>query len=114
MEISILQKQLGIYIISVGGAIDSTACRELQKKIESIMDPTTKVILLDLSGIEVIDEGSISILSKIDVFLKKNHTRLFIVKPQERVDNIFKISTLLPHIKMLDNIEEVDKYISNL
>lgn len=113
-EMSISQKQLGVYIISLNGVVDASCGKELQTKIETIIDPATKTLILDIKGVENITNEGAESFNSIDSLLKESHIELFILKPDVVTDKFSRISRMSSVKRILNKIEDVEDYISKL
>lgn len=114
LEISITQKQVGAYIISPIGSIDTETCRNLEKSIEAVLDPNLKSLIMDMKGVDYISSLGLSIMFKTKDTLEKDGKLFLITNLQPQVKKVFEIVKALPTMNVFASVEEADDYLAKI
>jgi anti-sigma B factor antagonist len=80
----------GLPLVVASGEVDHGSCGALQAELDPILDEGATVILLDLSDVNYIDSGGISVLLST-VRRLRNEGWLAAVNPNANVRRLFEI-----------------------
>ena len=79
-----------------------------------IIEPATKVVLLDLKELSYISSMGIGSLLKIKKALEENKGKLMLSNLQPQIAKVFDIIKALPSEIIFRNVEEADAYLSKI
>jgi len=110
LKINITEKQDGVFVITPVGSIDSDTYGELEKKVLSILKPTTTAVIFDMKELTYITSMGFSILFKTKVSLEKNGGTMAITNLQPQVKKIFDIVKVIPE-NLFATMDAADDYL---
>ena len=113
LNVNITEEQSGIFTVTPSGSIDSETYFELEKKLNPILNPSTKLIVFDMGEVAYISSMGLGVILKTKSFMGKNNASIVISNLQPQVKKVFDILKALPE-HIFKNIEEVDAYITEI
>jgi anti-anti-sigma factor len=113
-KVDVHSKKVGFFIVSISGSLDSEHYLELEEKVLPIIEPATKVILLDLKELSYISSMGIGSLLKIKKAVEANQGKLMLANLQPQIKKVFDIIKALPAEIMFTSVEEADAYLSSI
>jgi anti-anti-sigma factor len=113
LNVEVVQEQAGIFTVIPSGSIDSETYFELEKKLNTILDPTTKLIVFDMGEVNYISSMGLGVILKARSFMEKNNGSIIISNLQPQVKKVFDILKALPE-HIFKSIDEADAYITEI
>ena len=111
LKIRLKQTTPGIVTLSPIGTIDADTCSILDKEIQRILAEPTKVLVLDMAGVDFIASAGIGAIAKAKASLKRRGGDLAMINLQPQVKKVFEIIRLLPAFNVFASVEELDEYL---
>ena len=119
MEITTSQTQgrVPVTVLQVSGTVDSSTFQDFTNAMRSAIDDGAKYLLIDISGVPFMSSAGIRSLNEIALLLRKKFpqekvgwtpksTRLKILKPSARVEDVLKISGVDSTLEIFDELEK--------
>lgn len=119
MEITTSQMQgrVPVTVLQVSGTVDSSTFQDFTNAMRSAIDDGAKYLLIDISGVPFMSSAGIRSLNEIALLLRKKFpqekvgwtpksTRLKILKPSARVEDVLKISGVDSTLEIFDELEK--------
>ena len=113
-SVVVQSKKPGFFVIKVFGSLDSEHYLELEERVLPIIDPTARVIVMDLSELSYISSMGIGSLLKIKKAMEENQGKLMLTNVQPQIKKVFEIIKALPPEIIFRNVEEADVYLSRI
>jgi len=104
----------GVFIISLLGSIDSETYMDLEKKVDSILSSSPKVIILDMEGVSYISSMGVSVILTTKKNLEKTGGVFIMANLQPQIKKVFEIVATLPNLRIFASIEEADVYLGKM
>ncbi|MFZ5858786.1 MAG: STAS domain-containing protein [Chloroflexota bacterium] len=119
MEITTSQMQgrVSVTVLQVSGTVDSSAFQDFTNAMRSAIEDGAKYLLIDISGVPFMSSAGIRSLNEIALLLRKKFpqekvgwtpksTRLKLLKPSARVEDVLKISGVDSTLEIFDELEK--------
>lgn len=113
LNVNITEEQAGIFTVTPSGSIDSETYFELEKKLNPILNPSTKLIVFDMGEVAYISSMGLGVILKTKSFMEKNNASIIISNLQPQVEKVLDILKALPE-HIFKSMEEVDAYITEI
>ncbi len=114
LSITITNKNNNAYLVDLTGPLDASTSPIFSSKVERILNPTTKLIALDMRGVNYISSLGVGEIFKLRKFARTNQARLVILNPQPNINKVLTAVDALPEGAMFKSIEEMDAYLDAL
>ncbi|MFA6413374.1 MAG: STAS domain-containing protein [Syntrophales bacterium] len=103
-------KMPGCYVVKFIGRLDGTTYADCDEKMNSLLIPTTKDIMFDMTNLDYISSMGLRIVIKTRQFIEGNGGRVHMIKMQPQIEKVFKIANLLNGIILYASVKEADDY----
>lgn len=113
LKIDITIRQPGFYFVSLSGPLDSDTYTAFENEIMPLLKPSTRGIVLNMSGVHYVSSLGIGAIFKINNFLKQQDSSLIMINLQPKIKNVLDVVKALPKA-IFSNIEELDHYINEV
>ena len=110
LKIDVTKKQEGYYVVALSGCIDSDTYLELEKKLDSILQPSTTALILDMGGVVYISSIGFSVIFRAKQTIEKNGGSLAIANLQPNVKKIFDAVKAIPE-PFFATLQQADEYL---
>ncbi len=114
LNVSIQEKTLNGFIVSLEGSLDSYTHMMLQEKMDEIINEATDIITFDMENLDYISSAGIRVVIKTRIALEKNNGDLLIVNMKPKIEKVFEIIHALPMMKVFASVKELDEYLDNI
>ncbi|MBN1871102.1 MAG: STAS domain-containing protein [Candidatus Omnitrophica bacterium] len=111
LSVKIERKAEGAILVSLNGRIDSDTYRKLDKEIQPILVPATKVIILDMSRVGYVSSAGLAVIFQMKKFVEKKGGSFIIASLQPQVKRVFDVIKALPSENVFESQEEIDRYL---
>jgi anti-anti-sigma factor len=98
-------------ILTLDGILDLNNCNEFINDVNKSIT-FKKMLILDLRRFEHIDSKGVGIIMNLIKNLQINNMILYVINPEEKILNTFKLVGLTKYLKILDN-HQVKNIIKN-
>lgn len=114
LTVKLDEKTPGIHVVSPMGSLDIMNYTILQEAIDSLLQKSPKVIILDLKALDYITSSGVGVIIKTRKIMKNNNGQVLLVNLQPQIEKIFEIIKALPDQRIFKNIEELDSYLDKM
>jgi anti-sigma B factor antagonist len=114
LNIKINEKSTGVFIVELAGPLDTYTHELFNYKMETILLPSTKVIVLDMAGVDYISSMGIGSIFKIRKFAKDSNMEFAIVNLQPQVERVFNTVQAMPKEAIFSSLSEIDAYLDQI
>ncbi|MDD5255610.1 MAG: STAS domain-containing protein [Candidatus Omnitrophica bacterium] len=112
LTVEISEKTKGVMIVALNGALDTTTYQVLQEKLQGVLVPASKVLILDLEKLQYISSMGISVVLKARKYMEEHQGSFVMVNLQPQIQAVFDIVNALPSTQIFKNLAEADAYLS--
>ncbi len=106
-------ESLAAVFVLKGELNNQTSC-QLHRAISPMLDAPAKALVLDMKEISFITSTGIGVIVKTRNTLKQKGSDLTMVNIQPQVKRVFDIMQLTPILKVCEDQEELDSYLSTI
>lgn len=114
LTVKIISKNENVHLIDLEGPLDSATVPLFSSKVERLLKPETKLLALDMRGVNYISSLGVGEIFKLRRFSATNKSRLVILNPQPGVNKVLMAVDALPEGVLFKSIEEMDAYLDAL
>lgn len=114
LDVSLMEKEKGVFIISPIGPVDSDTYLVLEKQVDAVLDKNPQVIIFDLKGVNYVSSAGLGVVFKAKKSLKQNSGKLYLVNLSPPVKKVFDVVNALPEQDVFASVEELDNYLDNI
>lgn len=97
--------------ITVSGRLNSETFSAFEKQVQKTMIEGSDMIVLELSGLELITSAGVGAIMKAQTSLIQKGGELMMVNMQPQIQKVFEIVRLMPTLKVFENTQEMDDYL---
>lgn len=97
--------------IHLNGSLDGNSALELDASVQSEIDETIQVLILDMEKLEYISSAGIRSVLLALKKMKKQNGRLGLANRQPQIVKVFEIMASLPDLKVFSSEQELDAYL---
>ena len=101
-------KSPGSYFVTLDGRLDGTTSPDCDAKISSILSPSTKTILFEMSNLDYISSMGLRIFLKTRRMIEQQGGHVYMINVQPQIEKVFEIANMLNGIRLLSSISEAD------
>jgi len=105
---------LGVYVVSPVGSLDTNTYSTLQQEVESLLQESPQVIIFDLKELNYISSSGVSVILMARKVMKSNEGEVLLVNMQPQIEKVFEIIKALPDQRIFKDIEELDSYLDRM
>jgi anti-anti-sigma factor len=109
LNVTAREKRPGIFVLSPEGYLDTTTYPIMDKEVNSVLDKSPTVVILDMSGVEYISSLGVGIILRTKKLLKERGGKLFMVNPRPKIRKIFEVIYTSPDQEIFTSMEELEK-----
>jgi len=110
LEVTVAQKESGVFIVSPCGSIDSESCWNLEKAVNPILVASTKALIFNMEGVDFISSMGLSVIFKIKQKIEDNKGTLIITNLQPQIKKVFDAVKIISS-SLFASLEEADEYL---
>ena len=114
LNVLVSSKKTGVYVVKPEGRLDSETYSVLEKKIDSLMESATRVLILDMSDLDYISSAGVRVVFKAKKALNASGGELMMANLKPQIRKVFEIINALPSISVFKNIKEADAYLDTI
>ena len=111
LNVVVSSRKTGVYVVKPEGRLDSDTYLVLEQKIDSLLEPATRVLIMDMSGLDYISSAGVRVLFKAKKGLSGSGGEFMMTNLKPQIRKVFEIINALPSISIFRNIEEADAYL---
>ena len=114
LTVKLDERAPGIHVVSPMGSLDIMNYTTLQEAIDSLLQKSPKVIILDLKDLDYITSSGVGVIIKTRKIMKKNNGQVLLVNLQPQIEKVLEIIKALPDQQIFKDIEELDGYLDRM
>ena len=114
LNIKFNEKSTGVFLIELVGPLDTYTHAIFDFRMESILLPSTKALILDMGGVDYVSSMGIGSIFKIRKFAKENKIEIAIVNIQPQVKKVFDTVQAIPQEAVFESLNEIDAYLNQI
>lgn len=114
LTIKKIQTQPSAATFVLTGELNNQTSNRLQEAISNMLDVPAKTLVLDMQQVTFISSSGIGVIVKARNTLKEKGQSLTMVNVQPQVKRVFDIMQLTPILKVCENQEELDSYLTKI
>jgi anti-anti-sigma factor len=114
LKVTISEKESGYYNVILFGSIDSGTYTILELETNPILIPSTRGVVLEMSGVDYVSSMGIGTILKIKKTLEQHGGKLMITNLQPQVRKVFDIIKATPGTAIFQSVEEADAYLEEI
>lgn len=111
LNVVVTSKKTGVYIVKPEGRLDTETYPVLEEKITSLLETATRVLILDMSGLDYISSAGVRVVFKAKKSLNASGGEFMMTNLKPQIRKVFEIINALPTISIFKNIDEADAYL---
>lgn len=111
LTIQTTKRPEGGYIIKPVGRLDTNTYLEFEKKVEPYLNGGTKILVLDLAGLEYLSSAGLRAIFKTQKNILGSKGVFLMTQLQPQIERVFEIVKALPKEQVFSSLEEVDAYL---
>jgi anti-anti-sigma factor len=114
LSVKIYEKETGVFVVSVGGSLDSSTYADLEEKVKPFLMDSTRALIFDLKGLEYISSMGVSAVLKAKKAVEGFGNSFLMINMQPQIKTVFEIVKALPAIALFESLEEADAYLTEM
>ena len=111
LQVNVDEKKTNEFTISPIGSIDSETCDIFDKRVDSLLALTPKVLIFNMEGITYITSMGLSVMVKAERAIKESGKTLIVINVPPQIKKVFDVVASLPAMNVFASIEEADAYL---
>ena len=104
------KKSPGSYFVTLNGRLDGTTSPDCDARISSILIPSTRTILFEMTNLDYISSMGLRIFLKTRRMIEQQGGRVYMINVQPQIEKVFEIANMLNGIRLFASISEADTY----
>ena len=108
------EKAPGIHVVSPIGSLDIMNYTTLQEEIDSLLQKSPKIIILDLKDLDYITSSGVGVIIKTRKIMKNNNGQVLLVNLQRQIEKVLEIIKALPDQRIFKDLKELDRYLDRM
>jgi anti-sigma B factor antagonist len=113
-KVSIENKTNGVFVVTIGCAIDFETYQDVKSAIKPLLAKTTRVIIVDMNGVEYISSVGIGVILKTKIFMESIGGKFIMIGLRPQVHTVFEIIKALPQMQVFASMDEADHYFMTI
>ena len=114
LEVMVVNKEPGVFVISPEGPIDSDTYLILEEEVDKVLDKKPKIIIFDMRAVNYVSSSGIGVVLKTKKALKLGQGEFYIVNFTPPVKKVFDIINALPEQEVFASVQELDDYLDKI
>jgi len=112
LNVTVTEKEPGIFSLLPVGSIDTTTAPILEGKVDGVLAKSPRIVIFDMGGVEYISSMGVRVIIKTKKALANSAGRFVMVEIPPQVKRVFDIIYALPKQEIFESIEELDEYLA--
>ena len=114
LDISLIKKEDGVFVLDLEGSIDNATCPKLKQQIDELLASDIKTLVLDLKGLKFMSSVGVGLINNTKNLLKQKNAEFAMVNPSPQIKKVFEIMSLLPTMNVFNSTDELDSYLDKI
>jgi len=113
LDVRVRKRKEGVFVVEIVGSIDSTSYEELENKLKPLLTASTKVVVLDMTGVDYVSSSGFSVIYRAKTSIEKSGGALVMTNLQSHIKKVFDIMKVLSGMAVLPSMDDADVFLSN-
>lgn len=114
LNVKAQKRNKGHQVLQLTGRLDAEAVPVCEAAVRPWLQPSTKVLILDLGGLEYICSLGLRMLMQTRQTLAARHARLLMTNLQPQILRVFELAAMLSKTEVFDSVESADIFLEAL
>jgi anti-sigma B factor antagonist len=114
LDINLIKKEDGIFVLDLEGSIDNATCPLLKQQIDQLLAGEIKTLVLDLEGLKFMSSVGVGLINNTKNLLKQKNAEFAMVNLSPQIKKVFEIMSLLPTMNVFNDTSELDTYLDKI
>jgi anti-sigma B factor antagonist len=111
LEITVENQTLGRLKVALAGRLDTATYQQCEQRLHSLITPGTRVLLLDLAGLQYLSSMGLRVLMKTNKAMAALGGKCLLTRLQPPIRAVIDIANALPSTAIFASVEEADHYL---
>ena len=111
LTVGIENRMAGSYVISPNGRLDAVTTPSFEGKIDPLLVPATKAIILNLEKLAYLSSAGVRVIFKIRKALTSRRGTFIMTNVSPSIQKVFDIINALPDTPVFKSVEDADRYL---
>ena len=111
LKITTEERKPGVFAARLAGRLDSTTSPALDEKIKPFLKKGTRVLMLDLKGVDYISSMGLRTVLAARKALQSHGGHVILLHLQPQVAKVFELADILPKTSIFDSVESADIFL---
>ncbi|MFH1039100.1 MAG: STAS domain-containing protein [PVC group bacterium] len=112
LQVSVTEKDPGVFVVSPIGSIDTSTAPILGKEVADLLARSPRLIIFDMAGVEYISSMGVREVIKTKKGLAGRGGRFAMINVTPSIQRVFEIINALPPQEIFESIVELDDYLA--
>jgi len=114
LRVTSKEKESGVFILSTEGSLDTNTYSILEKRVDSILGGSPRVIIFDMENLNYISSMGVRVILKARKALERYGGNLILLNLRPQIKKVFDIINALPSEQVFASVEEMDRYLDRM
>jgi len=114
LKVTVKQKAMNAWIVSVDGSLNSDTAAAFGERIRPLLDTPRFTLVLDMEGLNYISSAGVREILKAQKAQKAGQGKLVFMHLQPQIRKVFEIVDALPSMRIFASVEEMDAYLDRM
>jgi anti-anti-sigma factor len=114
LTVTVRERESGVFVVSPAGSLDTNTCNILEKRLDMVLEGSTKAIVFDMEELDYISSMGVRVIVRARKALKDKDAYLVMMNLQPQIKKVFDIIKALPGHQVFSNVEELDNYLTRI
>ncbi len=111
LKIAVENQSEGRVRVVLEGRLDAQTYVECEQRLEPLLNPSTKVLVLDLAKLDYLSSMGLRVLMKTNRLLSGLGGKCLLTHLQPPIRAVIEIANALPPQNIFASVEEADRYL---
>lgn len=98
--------------IAIAGSLDSNTAPQLQQTVDSEINDSTELTVLDFKGLDFLSSAGLRVIFKAKKIMDTNGGKFLLVNLQPQIKKVFEIIKALDGMNVFKSQDEMDEYLA--
>jgi anti-sigma B factor antagonist len=102
----------GCVVVKVDGVLDLAAVPDVRRTLEQATDGAVRVVLLDLTGVRLVDSSGLGMIVSFHQQLQERGGRVCVATTEPIVLRVFEVTSVDRLVRVYDSVEAAEDDLS--
>jgi anti-anti-sigma factor len=114
LQVSIIKRHEGSYLITLEGRLDSSTYLEFEERIGPVLTGFPRLLIFDLEKLDYVSSMGIKSIVNARKSLESQDGHVVLIRLQPHIRKVFEIVSALPREAVFFSREEADRYFDRV